>query len=146
MKACALVLLATLTFGVPAAMAWPGRPKRPPKAPSADAPPPSWIETQARSAWLAYGSYCWTTTCVDMIPPSSRPGLPTFDVTRGKAIRVHLGFSAKSVSLSINTTPIGAKLDPTRRIASWRATRGGILTVFARAAGDASYVVRLRIR
>jgi hypothetical protein len=81
-----------------------------------------------------------------MIPPQSRPGLPAFAVQRGRTVRVHLGFTAKSVSVSIDKTLIRAKLDATRRIVSWSATRGGVLTVFARAAGDASYIARLRIR
>jgi hypothetical protein len=142
-----LVPLATLAIAVPTALAWPGRPATPPPAPPNDgAPPPAWIETQKTSAWLAYGSYCWKTSCVDMIPPNSRPDLPTFSVKRGATVRVHLGFAAKSVSVSIGTKAIRARLDRAKRIASWSATRGGIVTVFARTGGDASYVVRLRHR
>jgi hypothetical protein len=81
-----------------------------------------------------------------MIPPQSRPDLPTSGVTRGTTIRAHVGFAAKSFTASIDTKPIRAKLDVTRRVASWSATRSGIVTVFARAAGDASYVARLRVR
>jgi len=147
MKMRALVVLAVLAVAVPAAFAWPGRPtKPPPKPPNADAPPPAWIETPARSAWLAHGSYCWKTACVDMIPPQDRPDLPVFGVKRGRTVRVHLGFTAKSVSVSVDKRSIAMKLDTTRRIASWNATRGGVLTVFARTAGDASYVARLQIR
>ena len=147
MKARALVLVAALAVAAPAALAWPGRPTPPPpKPPNAGGPPPAWIETQAKSAWLAYGSYCWKTACVDLIPPQSRPDLPALAVRRGRTVRVHLGFAAKSVGVSLDKTVIRAKLDATRRIVSWSATRGGVLTVFARAAGDASYVARLRIR
>jgi hypothetical protein len=147
MKVRSLVLVTALAIGVPAALAWPGRPaSRPPRPPNGGAPPPAWIETQAKSAWLAYGTYCWNTGCVDMIPPQSRPDLPIFGVTRGRTVRVHLGFAAKSISVSLDKTAIRAKLDATRRIASWSATRGGILTVSARATGDASYVARLRVR
>ena len=143
----ALVLVAALAVAVPAALAWPGRPATPPpKPPNAGGPPPAWIETQAKSAWLAYGSYCWKTACVDMIPPQSRPDLPAFAVEPGRTVRVRLGFAAKSVSVSIDKRAVRARLDATKRIASWSATRGGLLTVFARAAGDASYVARLRIR
>jgi hypothetical protein len=143
----ALIVLAALVVAVPAALAWSGRPtKPPPKAPSAGGPPPAWIETQAKSAWLAYGSYCWKTACVDMIPPQSRPDLPAFGVKRGGRVRVRLGFAAKSVSVSLDKRAIRVKLDATRRIVSWSATLGGVLTVFARTAGDASYVARLRIR
>ena len=143
----ALVVLAALAVAAPAELAWPGRPtKPPPKPPNAGGPPPAWIQTRAKSAWLAYGSYCWKTACVDMIPPQSRPDLPALGVKRGGTVRVHLGFTAKSVSVSLDKRAVRAKLEATRRIASWSATRGGVLTVFARAAGDASYVARLRIR
>lgn len=142
----ALAIFTALAIAAPTALAWPGRPaKPPPKPPNAGGPPPAWIESQAKSAWLAYGSYCWATTCVDMIPPQSRPNLPAFVVRRGRTIRLHLGFAAKSVSVSIDTRAVRAEVNVTKRIISWNATRGGVLTVFARAAGDASYVARLRL-
>ena len=143
----ALVVTAVPFLFVPVALAWPGRPtKPPPKPPSAGAPPPAWIETRATSAWLAYGSYCWKTRCVDMIPPQSRPDLPVFRVKRGVMVRVRLGFTSRSTQVSVDQRTVPAKLDPTKRIASWAVKRGGLLTVFVRAAGDASYVARLRIR
>ena len=147
MKIRALVLLAALTVAAPAAFAWAGRPtKPPPTPPNAGAPPPAWIETQARSAWLAYGSYCWKTACVDMIPPQARPDLPVFRAGRGTMVRVHFGFAARSVNASLDGKVARVRLDATKRIVSWRAARGGVLTVFARpAAGDASYVARLRL-
>jgi hypothetical protein len=80
-----------------------------------------------------------------MLPPDSRPDLPTFTVKSTTIVRVHLGFRVKTISVSINKTPVRASLDGTRRIVSWRATRGGILTVSGRAASDASYVARLRV-
>jgi hypothetical protein len=142
-----LVFIAALGVAAPAAFAWPGRPTKPaPNPPAEGAPPPAWIETQAKSAWLAWGSYCWKTACVDMIPPQSRPDLPTFEVKRGSVVRVHLGFAAKSVSVSVGNRAVTPKLDTTKTIASWSATRGGILTIFLRKAGDASYVARLRVR
>jgi hypothetical protein len=141
-----IILIAALAIAVPSALAWAGRPSAaPPKAPNPGAPPPAWIETKAKSAWLAYGSYCWKTACVDMIPPNTRPDLPAFAVKRGATVRVHLGFAAKSITVSIGNTTIRPALDATKRIASWKDTRGGILTVSARAAGDASYVARLRV-
>jgi len=136
---------------VPVAFGWSGRPSTPPpKPPNPGGPPPAWIETQARSAWLAFGSYCWTAAgvgaCVDMIPPQSRPNLPVFRVTRGRTVRVHLGFAATSASVNVGTRVVRTRLAAKRRIVSWSATRGGILTVFARpSAGDASYVARLRL-
>ncbi len=142
------VALAVLAFAAPAALAWPGAPKAPsPTPPSSGAPPPAWIETQAKSAWLYYGSYCWETMCVDLIPPETRPGLPTFTVARGRVVRVHLRFLARSATVSIDRRNVSTSFNADTRTLSWSATRGGILTVFARAAaGDASYVARLRVR
>jgi hypothetical protein len=142
--AIALIAAALLA---PAALAWPGKPaKVPPKPPNPGAPPPAWIETQSRSTWLAYGSYCWRTTCVDMIPPQTRPDLPLVAVKRGRTVRVHLGFSVRSARVSLGGRVVRASLDVTRRVVSWQAARGGIVTVFARPeAGDASYHARLRL-
>jgi hypothetical protein len=146
-KYAAVALVAALAIAVPAALAWPGPPKTPPPTPPLPiAPPPAWIETQAKSAWLFYGVYCWKTTCADLIPPETRPGLPIFTVARQQTLRVHLGFAATSATVSINKRKVAAKLDARKRIISWSATRAGILTISARAsAGSASYVARLRI-
>jgi hypothetical protein len=85
--------------------------------------------------------------CVDMIPPETRPGLPTFTVARRHIVRVHLRFVARSATLSINRRKVSTSFNADKRILSWSAGRAGILTVFARAAtGDASYVARLRVR
>jgi len=147
MRRLASVALAALAFCVPPALAWPGAPKTPPPAqPQPGAPPPAWIETQATSAWLFYGSYCWKTTCADLIPPETRPGLPVFTAKRGRTLRVHLGFAATSATVSIDRRKVPAKFDARKRVVSWSAARAGILTVFARASGDASYVARLRVR
>ena len=81
-----------------------------------------------------------------MLPPDSRPDLPSFAVKSMTIVRVHFGFRVKTISVSINGTQVRASLDGTRRIVSWRATRGGILTVSGRTTSDASYVARLRVR
>ena len=148
MKRRVSIVLAALAFAVPAAFAWPGAPKAPrPAPPRPGAPPPAWIETQAKSAWLFYGTYCWKTTCADLIPPDTRPGLPVFTVLRGQTLRVHLGFAARSATASIDRLKVTAKLDARRHIVSWSAGRAGILTISARASsGSASYVAQLRIR
>jgi hypothetical protein len=142
------VALAVLAFAAPAALAWPSAPKAPPPtAPSSAAPPPAWIETQAKSAWLYYGSYCWKTMCVDLIPPETRPGLPTFTVARGRIVRVHLRFVATSATVSIDRRKVSSSFNADKQILLWSATRAGILTISARAAaGDASYVARLQVR
>jgi hypothetical protein len=142
------IRLAALGLAAPAALAWPGAPTAaPPTPPSAGAPRPAWIETQAKSAWLFYGSYCWKTICVDLIPPETRPGLPVFSVARGHTVRVHLRITAKSATVSIDRHRVSTNFNARTRIVSWPATRAGILTVSTRAAaGDASYVARLRVR
>ena len=148
MKARGSLVVLALAIAVPSALAWPGRPaSAPPTAPNPGAPPPAWMETQAKSAWLAYGSYCWKTACVNMIPPNTRPDLPLFTVKRGQAVRAHLGFNAKSAAVSIDTKLVQARLDTTKHVVSWTPTRSGIVTVSARAAvGTASYVTRLSVR
>ena len=147
MRCGSAALVAALAIAVPAALAWPGPPKTPPPTPPLPiAPPPAWIEIQAKSAWLYYGVYCWKTTCADLIPPEMRPGLPVFVAARQQTLRVHLGFAATSATVSIDRRKLPAKLDPRRRIISWNAAHAGILTISARAsAGSASYVARLRI-
>jgi hypothetical protein len=142
------IMLTAFAVATPAALAWPGLPMAPPPVrPSSGAPPPAWIESNARSAWLFYGSYCWKTTCVDLIPPETRPGLPTFTVAPGHAIRVHLRFAANAATVTVGRRKASTRFTARTRTVSWSATRAGIVTVFAKsAAGDASYVARLRIR
>jgi hypothetical protein len=140
------IVLAAVTVAAPAALAASGLPKTPPPTPPLPgAPPPAWIETQTARAWLFYGSYCWKTRCADLIPPETRPGLPVFTVARGATVRVHLQFTATSATASIDRHKVATTFDAKQRILSWSAARTGILTVFARATGDASYVARLRI-
>ena len=147
MRATFLVLLGASAVAAQAAFAWPGPPSSaPPTSPNPGGPPAAWVETQAKSRWLAYGSYCWSTACVDMIAPQSRSDLPTVTVAAGARIRVHLRFKATSIAVTVGQRSVPATVDSTKRIASWEATRGGLLTVFARTSGDASYLARLRIR
>jgi hypothetical protein len=148
--AIALLVLSVLT---PAAMAWSGRPvSPPPKPPNVVAPPPAWSETQSRSMWLAFGSYCWNAagkaTCVDMIPPETMPGLPLLSIKRGATVRVHFGFRPRSVEVAVGTKTVKARLNAAKRLVSWRASRGGVAVVFTRptVGGDASYVARIRLR
>jgi hypothetical protein len=141
------IALAAVTVAAPAALASSGPPKTPPPTPPlSGAPPPAWIETQTARAWLFYGSYCWKTNCADLIPPETRPGLPVVTVGRGQTVRVHLQFAASSATASIDRRKIRTTFDARQRILSWSVVRAGVLTVFARATGDASYVARLRIR
>lgn len=121
---------------------------RPPGAPPSGArqsPPPAWIATSNISLWLAFGSYCWTTLCVDFFPPSRRTDLPRLQVKRGARLEVHFEFIPRRVVISGVgwSQPLQAK--PNRTV-SWPAMRSGIILVAAVGAhGEASYLVRLRI-
>jgi len=143
-------LLLSIALAAPAfaasGLAAPAAPPKasPPKPPLPGAPPPAWIETLTTRTWLFYGSYCWKTQCADLIPPETR--LPVFTVARGETVRVHLQFAATSATVSIDRHKLRTTFDAKKRILSWPAARAGVLTVFARATGDASYVARLRIR
>lgn len=150
MKRLALVWLVAAVC-VPAALAWPGRPAGPaPTPPNPGAPPPAWIETAQKSAWLAYGSYCWggsgRAACVDMLPVQTRPDLPLVRAARRATLRIHLALRNPKTTLTVAGKPVRIKVDATRRIVSWQATGGGILQLSVRAAGGtASYVARLRL-
>lgn len=143
-----LVGFVVSVFAVPAALAWPGVPTTsPPKPPLPGAPPPAWIETQAKSSWLFYGTYCWKTSCITLIAPETRPGLPDLAVKRGQILRVHLGFAARSATVRIGRRKVVSKLAASRRIVFWTADTAGILTVSTRTSGGSpSYVARLRVR
>jgi hypothetical protein len=67
-------------------------------------------------------------------------------VRRGERIRFELGFTPRSVSLSVGNGP---SLDlATTRHPTWRANRSGPLSLFvdAKANGDASYVACIVFR
>jgi hypothetical protein len=86
---------------------------------------------------------------VDFIPPQNRPDLPRIFVRRGFALRLHLGFRPRELSITVQSgrNRKQTKLEP-ERVARFTPSRGGLLTVFARpaaAGGDASYVARLRV-
>src|SRR5712691_5956673 len=100
---------------------WPGRPKGDPPRLHQKGPPTAWIETPTRSTWLAYGSYCWTTLCVDMVPPAMRKDIPRVAVKRGDAVRVHLSFapSTAAVVLLRGDRPRTLRLQA-KRVLVWR--------------------------
>jgi hypothetical protein len=126
---------------------WPGRPKTEPPRLHQKGPPPAWIETHSRSAWLAYGSYCWRTLCVDMIPPAMRKDVPTVSVKRGRLVRIHLAFTPRAAGVLVMRGDRSSSFRlQAERVLTWRPNRAGVALVDVRAQpGSASYLFRLRV-
>lgn len=125
-------------------------PGPPPKVAGASAaPPPAWIEARAVQRWLAFSSYCWKTACVDFIPPTMRTGVPSLRVSRDQATRIHFRFLPERVTVSPVTKQGAGKSVrlAAARVTTWRPKAAGLYTIFTdAAAGDASYLVRIKLR
>ncbi len=135
----ALVVLALLPAG---AQAKPGTPP-PNVAGTTSEPPPAWFQVNGRAAWFAYSSFCWTTACVDFLPPSRRTDLPRVSVSAGRVLSIHLGFTPKSILVRNATTKASYPLIAHRDTA-WRVRGSGIIVVEVRGAkGSASYLARI---
>jgi hypothetical protein len=148
MRLFASLIVLPLVWAGTARADWPGRPKADPPRLQQKGPPPAWIETSTRSVWLAYGSYCWTTLCVDMIPPAMRKDIPLVAVRTGNAVRVHLAFVPRTANVVIlrGDRPTTLRLRP-RQVLVWRPRVSGLALVDVRGApGSAGYLVRLRLR
>ena len=139
-------------LAAPASAAWPGLPTPPPppqpRVNCAAGPPPAWLETHTRSAWLAFSSYCWKQTCADYLPPQSRTDLPLVRVRRGARVRIHFAFAPSQVHATTfsGMTFTHVALKPAR-VVNWRPTRAGVVSFDVRAgAGSTSYLVRVLLR
>jgi hypothetical protein len=108
-------------------------------------PPPAWIEIGTRSGWLAYGSYCWRTACVDMVPPESRSDLPRIKVRPRQMLRVHLGFTPALARVHMLRGDRAVAVPSTRgrRSISFRARRGILMIAASASRGTPSYLARL---
>jgi hypothetical protein len=148
LRALLPLVLLSVAWVTDARADWPGRPKADPPQLHQDGPPPAWIETSSRSAWLAYGSYCWTTLCVDMIPPAMRKDIPTVSVRRDALVRVHLAFRpSKAQVLVIHGDRTNTYKLRAARVLTWRPRRAGVVLIDARGReGSAAYLLRLRVR
>jgi hypothetical protein len=73
------IVAAAMLTATAFAHSWPGRPLTKPPRLSQTGPPPAWIETQVRSHWLEFSSYCWNKVCVDMAPVQARTEPPRSD-------------------------------------------------------------------
>jgi len=115
-------------------------------------PPPAYVDTSSGRHRLGYSSYCWTaktrSVCADSIAPHCKgvAAAPVIRIHRGERVRFQLGFTPRSVSLSVANGP-SVDLATTRR-PSWRANRAGPLSLFvdAKTNGDASYVACIVLR
>lgn len=148
MRVLLSLVLLPVAFSSSGAVDWPGRPTSAPPKLQQSGPPPAWLETNQRSTWLAFGSYCWTTLCVDMIPPAMRKDLPTVTLSRGSAVRVHLAFIPRSAQALVlrGNKQTTVKL-PSSRILLWRPRIGGVVLVDVKTdQGSAGYFFRLRFR
>ena len=122
-----------------------------PALPTAQGPPPAWLQTDYGGFWLGYSTFCWKDAgCADFIAPSCQDTehVPPITVDRDDLVTAHLGFDPGEVRL----TYFGADHAPptkadqqrvmTRRDPVWRVTREGsfALAAIAEGRGDASYV------
>jgi len=131
-----------------AGWAWPGPPTSAAPKLAQPGPPPAWVESATVSRWLAFSSYCWQTSCVDMLPPATRPDLPLLKTRPNQLLRFHLRFAPARAQLTVlnGGTYKQYRLQP-GRVLTWRAAKGGVLSLDVRAAtGSASYVIRLVLR
>lgn len=156
-----VVVAALVAVGVGAVVSAPGRavsdgrsepPSQPPPrvAGAGPAPPPAWVETVRGSRWLAFSSFCWSrggkSRCTDFFPESMRTDVPRIRVEQGERVRLHLGFEAREVLLSMGgKRKLYLRRTATRTIA-WRVSGIGLigLLAYARGGGSASYVARFR--
>ncbi len=106
-------------------------------------PPPAWFSAAGRDGWFAYHSFCWTTACVDFLPPDRRTDVPAIRARDGERIGLHLGFEPKSVAVRVLATGTRYSL-VARRDTSWRVRGAGLIAVEVRAAqGTAAYLARV---
>lgn len=106
-------------------------------------PPPAWFAAGARDGWLAYGSFCWRTACVDFLPPDRRTDVPPVRAPIGSRLSLHLGFAPRWVRVRMLDTGRTYAL-VARRDTGWRVRSTGLFVVEARGAGgSASYLGRI---
>jgi hypothetical protein len=115
-------------------------PPGPPPTAGPGAPPPAWVELTKVSRWLAFSGYCWDSVCVRPRAPSTRTDLPVIRVPAGRIVRIHFGFPARSIAVSVGSR-VGSL--PAGRLVSWRVARKGISVISATAPGHGtvSYAV-----
>jgi hypothetical protein len=104
-------------------------------------PPPATFEAGAVNAKLAVSSWCWGRHCGAPISAATK----TLAVKRGSTIQVVLGFAPLHARVSVAGKQMPAVVSG--RELTWRATRGGGLTISVSARpGFVVYVGRIRLR
>lgn len=144
MRAFRVPILVVILLALVVAAAQAKPPTPPPNVAGTSAePPPAWFDGAARPGWFAYSTFCWTTACVDYLPPARRPDLPRLSARVGQTLGIHLGFVPKSVLVRVLETNKSYAL-VARRDTTWRVRARGLIQVEARAAkGSASYLARI---
>lgn len=104
-------------------------------------PPPATFEAGAAHARLAVSSWCWARHCGAPISAATK----TSTAARGSTVHVLLAFTPRHAVVSVAGKPMTVVVSG--RELSWRATRGGGLTVSVSASpGFVVYVGRIRLR
>ncbi len=104
-------------------------------------PPRAALDTGPAGVPLAISSWCWGGRCGAPIAASTKTAV----VSRGSAVTVELGFVPRHASVTVAGERISATASG--RSLSWRANRGGGLTVHVTSArGWVTYVGRIRLR
>jgi hypothetical protein len=105
------------------------------------APPKAALDTGAAQVPLAISSWCWRSRCGAPIARSTRTAV----VPAGTPVTVELAFVPSRVHLAVAGKPLAVA---TRgRLVSWRARRGGGLTLTVTGGrGWVTYVGRIRLR
>ena len=95
--------------------------------------------------WLAYGSYCWASLCVDKLQASCDDmSTPAAQATQVETVRFHLRFKPTETMLAIEDGR--PQRLPNRRTIPWGANASGLMQLFVRApGGDVTYAACLTI-
>ena len=103
-------------------------------------PPKATLVSGPTRARLAVSSWCWGARCGAPIAASTKPVI----VARGSLVTIELGFVPRHARIAVGG--IRATVETSGRVVSWRARRGGGLTVHVTGPrGWVTYVGRIRL-
>lgn len=104
-------------------------------------PPAAYLDTGSARVPLALSSWCWGPRCGAPISASTKVAV----VARGARLRLELAFAPSRTRLAVAGTPVAVATHGGEL--SWRATRGGGLTLNVTGPrGWVTYVGRVAIR